>query len=141
MKVSHRLILPLLLAICASGVGCRSLSQAESTQSALDGTRELIREHIAEPARADQMLAIVDQLDTDLDAYVVTRTGIDEALALKNADYDTSRADMQALYDSRNREYRAVVIKLSEASMALSKLATPEEWEAVGKPKHRILGL
>jgi hypothetical protein len=130
-----------VMLIGLAGGGCKSMSPAESTQSALGGTRDLIRETVAEKPRAEKMLVIVDQLDRDLDAYVAQRAKIDQALVEKNADYAVSREDMQPLYDQRNREYRGIAMKIAQAHMSLSELATPEEWKRLGKPKHRIQGL
>jgi len=112
--------------------GCKSLPPAEATKSAVDETRTFISEHVADEAKAKQMIALIDKLESDLKAYDENRTAHNEALVKKNADYDTSREDMQNLYDA----YK----KIAQTHLDMQKLATPEEWAVISKPKHRIGG-
>jgi hypothetical protein len=120
--------------------GCTTLTPVEATKSAGDETRTLISEHVADEARAKQMIALVDQLDNDMMAYVESRSSLNEALIKKSADYDASREDMQNLYDTYNRDTRAIAEKIAHTHLDMKKLATPEEWAVISKPKHRIGG-
>jgi hypothetical protein len=112
----------------------------EATKSAGDETRTLISEHVADEAKAKKMITLVDQLELDLKAYVESRASHNEALVKKNADYDSSREDMQNLYDAYNRDTRAILVKITHTHLDMKKLATPEEWAVISKPKHRIGG-
>ena len=112
----------------------------EATKSASDETRTLISEHVADEAKAKQMIALVDQLDNDLMAYLEIQTTHNEALREKNADYDASRDELQDLYDGYNRDTRAIGMKIAQTDLEMKKLATPEEWAVISKPKHRIGG-
>lgn len=112
----------------------------EATKSAGDETRTLITEHVTDEARAKQMIALVGQLETDLTAFVEKQASHNEALRKKNADYDASREDMQNLYDAYNRDTRAMGMPIAQMHLAMTKLATPEEWVVISKPKHRIGG-
>jgi len=120
--------------------GCKGLTQMEATKSAGDETRTLISERVADEAKAKQMIALVDQLENDLMTYVEIQAAHNEALRNKNADYDASREDLQNLYDAYNRDTRAIGMKIAQADQNLKKLATPEEWTVISKPKHRIGG-
>jgi outer membrane murein-binding lipoprotein Lpp len=120
--------------------GCKTLTPLEATKSTVDEVRTLISEHVADEARAKQMIALVDQLENDLMAYVEIRTAHNEALRKKNADYDASREDMQNLYGAYNRDTRAIGMKIAQTHLDMKKLATPEEWAVISKPKHRIGG-
>jgi hypothetical protein len=120
--------------------GCKGLTQVEATKSAGDETRTLISENVADEAKAKQMIALVDQLENDLMAYVEIQTAHNEALRKKNAHYDASREDMQNLYDAFNRDTRTIGMKIAQTHLEMTKLSTPEEWAVISKPKHRIGG-
>ncbi len=120
--------------------GCKSLTPVEATESAQDETRMLISEHVADEAKAKQMFALVDQLERDLMAYVEIRVAHNEALRKKNADYDATRQDLHNLYDAYNMDTRAIGMKIAQIHLEMKKLATPEEWAVISKPKHRIGG-
>ncbi len=139
----HSRILNILLAALFTlilAMGCKSVTPAEATKSAGDETRTLITEHVADEARAKQMIALVDQLEIDLMAFVKTQASHNEVLRKKNADYDASREDMQNLYDAYNRDTRAMGMRIAQTHLDLTKLATPEEWVVISKSKNRIGG-
>jgi hypothetical protein len=121
-------------------LGCKSLTPVEATKLAGDDTRTLINEHVADEVRARQLIALVDQLEKDLTAYAKVRDAHEEALRKKNADFDASREDMEHMYDIYNTDTRAIGMKIAQTHLAMTKLATPEEWAVISKPKHRIGG-
>ncbi len=140
--MNNRIYYVLAAALITLGLlsGCKTLTPVEATKSAGDETRTFISEHVADEAKAKQMIALVDQLEKDLMAYVEIQTAHNEALRKKNADYDASREDMQDLYNAYNRDTRAIGMKIAQTDLDMKKLATPEEWAVISKPKHRIGG-
>ena len=140
--MNNRIYCTLSAVFIALGVlsGCKTLTQAEATKAAGDETRTLISENVADEARAKQLIALVDQLENDLMVYVETRSAHNEAIRKKNADFDASREDMQTLYDAYDQDLRAVAMKIAQTHLKMTKLATPEEWAVISKPKHRIGG-
>jgi len=130
-------------AVMALGLlfGCKSMTPAEATQVAGDETRELVSKYITDEARAKQILVLVDNLEVDLRAYSQLRVAHNEALVKSNADYETSREDLQKLYDAYNKDTRALTMKIAQMHVDMQKLATREEWADIGKQKHRIGGL
>ncbi len=140
--MNNRIYYILAATLCVLGLlaGCKGLTQMESTKSAVDETRTLISEHVADEAKAKQMIALVDKLENDLMAYVEIQAAHNEALRKKNADYDASREDLQKLYDAYNRDTRAISMKIAQTDLEMKKLSTPEEWAVISKPKHRIGG-
>ena len=120
--------------------GCKGPTQLEATTSAVDETRMLIRDHVADEAKAEQMIALVEQLEKDLLAYREIRAAHNQALCEKNADYDASREDLQKLYDAYNNDTRAIGMKIVQTDLAMKKLSTPEEWALISEPTHRIGG-
>ena len=137
-----RIYYVLVAALLALGLllGCKSLTPVEATKSAGDETRMLISENVADAARAKQMIALVDQLENDLMAHVEFRAAHNEVLRKKNADFGTTREDLQNLYDAFNRDTRVMGMKIARTHLEMTKLATPEEWAVISKPKHRIGG-
>ena len=120
--------------------GCKNLTRLEATTSAVDETCMLIEEHVADAAKAKQMIELVDQLERDLAAYREIRADHDKAICVKNADYDATQEDLQKLYDAYNRDMRSIGMKVVKTDLAMKKLSTPEEWALVSKPTHRIGG-
>jgi len=140
--MNNRIYYILAATLCVLGLlaGCKGITQVEATKSAGDETRTLISEHVTDEAKAKQMIALVDQLENELMAYVEIQDAHNEALRMKNADYDASREDLQNLYDAYNRDTRAIGMKIAQTDLDMKKLATPEEWAMISKPKHRIGG-
>jgi len=140
--MNNRIYYILAATLCVLGLlaGCKGLTQVEATKSAGDETRTLISEYVTDEAKAKQMIALVDQLENELMAYVEIQNAHNEALRKKNADYDTSREDLQNLYDAYNSDTRAIGMKIAQTDLDMKKLATPEEWAMISKPKHRIGG-
>jgi len=140
--MNNRIYYVLAAALITLGLlsGCKTLTPVEATKSAGDETRTLISEHVTDEAKAKQMIALVDQLENELMAYVEIQDAHNEALRMKNADYDASREDLQSLYDAYNRDTRAIGMKIAQTDLDMKKLATPEEWAMISKPKHRIGG-
>lgn len=120
--------------------GCKGPTQLEATTSAVDETRMLIKEHVVDEAKAEQMLALVDQLEKDLEAYREIRAAHDRGLVEKNADYDATREDLQTLYDAYNSDTRSIGMKIVQTDLAMKKLSTPEEWTEISEPTYRIGG-
>ena len=140
--MKNRICTILATALFAIGLlaGCKGPTQLEATTSAVDETRMLIREHVADQAKAEQMIVLVDQLEKDLMAYREIRAAHDEALCAENADYDATREDLQKLYDAYNRDIRAIGMKIVQTDLAMKKLSTPEEWALISETSHRIGG-
>ena len=140
--MKSRIYTILATALFAIGLlaGCKGPTQLEATTSAVDETRMLIKEHVADEVKAKQMLSLVDQLEKDLEAYREIRVTHDQGLVEKNADYDATREDLQKLYDAYNRDTRAIGMKIAQTDLAMKKLSTPEEWAEISEPTHRIGG-
>lgn len=140
--MNNRIYYILAGTLCVLGLlaGCKGLTQVEATKSAGDETRTFISEHVIDEAKAKQMIALVDQLENELMAYVEIQNAHYEALRKKNADYDASRGDLQNLYDAYNRDTRDIGMKIAQTDLDMKKLATPEEWAMISKPKYRIGG-
>ena len=140
--MNNRIYYILAGTLCVLGLlaGCKGLTQVEATKSAGDETRTFISEHVIDEAKAKQMIALVDQLENELMAYVEIQNAHYEALRKKNADYEAIREDMQNLYDAYNRDTRTIGMKMAKTHLEMTKLATPEEWAVISNPKHRIGG-
>jgi len=129
-------------AVFITGVlsGCKSLPPPEETQSAMDETRTLINENISDEAKAKKLIALLENLESDLKAFYENQAAHNKALVKRNADYDASRKDIQKLYDAYNKDARLIVEKIAKTHLEMKKLSTLEEWSSISKPKHRIGG-
>ena len=141
--MNTRLLLFLFGGLFACGmlVGCKSMTPMESTAEAGNEVRMLIKENIADEAKAKQMIDLIDALEVDMKAFGEERSEINSALVAKNADYNASREDMQKLYDDLNKKSEAMARKIAQLNVDMHKLSTPEEWKLISKNKNRIGGL
>jgi hypothetical protein len=140
LKPSGVLLLSLSVAALAALSACRSLPPSEATQSALDETRELVREHVADPERGTQMIAVVDLVEAEGIAYEAQRKRIDKALMAANADPATTREELEAIYALSNQAYREALKVLVRSHMELGALATAEEWPRISRTENRVGG-
>lgn len=140
--MKNRICTILATALFAIGLlaGCKAPTPLEATTSAVDETRMLIKEHVADEAKAEQLIALVDQLEKDLLAYREIRAAHDQALCAKNADYDATREDLEKLYDAYNKDTRAIGMQIALTDSAMKKLSTPEEWALISDTSNRIGG-
>lgn len=121
--------------------GCKSMSPAQATRTAMDETRAQVTASVADPTKAERMQTLINALEADLEAYAEIRDAHNRALAEANADYDTSREDMQSLYDTFNQDARGMLEKLTGTHLELKALATEAEWAAISGHKHRVGGI
>ena len=117
------------------------MTPMESTAEAGNEVRMLIKENIADDAKAKQMTALVDKLELAMKAFIEERSAINKDLVEMNADYNASREDMQKLYNELNKKTEAMARKIAQLHVDMHKLSTPEEWKLISKNKNRIGGL
>ncbi len=142
-KMKEKIGPVLLTALILLGVfsGCKSLSPKESTDAAGEEARELITKHVANKSKATQLITMLNTLEDELAVFEENRAAHNQMLIKKSADYETTREDMQKIYDTFNQEAQNVITKMADVYIAMRTLTTPEEWEQITDLKHRMGGI
>ena len=131
------------LALVAAGAWSCTSAPPKSSEQALAASarnlRQMLQKTVKDPARLEQMLAIVD------DAAPRMGQGLAELLKLQTeqkhlqAAYEATPDDFRALYermDAAREQYRSLFV---DTRMALAELASDEEWEHIVAPDLALL--
>ena len=95
---------------------------------------KLVKQHVADDTRQAQILATGKQLEADNDDYEKELEKQVKQLEKLSQDYDTTVADVQALYEEIYAERDEAFDDVIEARLKLAELFTREEWSAVFAP-------
>ena len=126
----------LFAAVACAFAGCASkddVSPMEVEKQAFEDLRSEIRAVIDDPAREREAIAMVDALSEDLNALREKLSERRQRVRELNADYDISRADLEAFFDQVDREIKLNKRQMSEKQRALFAILTPDERSAISK--------
>lgn len=135
-----KLLWMLAAALLLAGLyGCKSKDVFGLNLERVDETRAVIQSEIPDAKRAADMLAVVDAYEADAKAIIndvkATRVEIVEA----NRKYDTTREDLQKLYDQLSEKLAALAESAKQNSLKLRTLCSEEEWEDIFDHDDRML--
>ena len=120
--------LMLLLAVLP---GCKSKVAFGLNTGRVDKTRGAIEKTIDEPERRTAILELINRLEQE------AKTISDEAIAIRariaeaNRDYDTTREELEALYDELGHLLQQQADFAKQLSMEARTLCSEEEWEKI----------
>lgn len=141
MKNRHGIRAFLLAVALAVGIaGCKTLTPQEATAAGFDEVEAMVKTVVEDPARAVELLAILTDFEQDLDQHREEAKRLDAALFAMNADYNTTREDMEHAYDAYDRELEAMGQTFIKAVWDMKAISTPEEWEQISANKNRLGG-
>lgn len=119
-------------AMLAAGLtGCSSKVTFGINRGRVDETREGIETVIADPARRAKMQAIVDVYVAEAEEITEEVKALRAEIVEKNRDYDTTRGELQALYDEIEGHLDRLVAAAAEHGEELRKLCSEDEWEEI----------
>jgi chromosome segregation ATPase len=119
--------------VFASCGGKNAVAPIEIEKQAFDDLRTEIREVIDDPAREAEAITLVDALAEDLNTLRERISERRRRARQLNADYDTSRADFEALFDEVDKEIQSNKRQVSEKQRELLSVTTPDERSAISK--------
>ena len=136
MKSLLTLVLCLCLTACGGGSG---VSPEDQQEAALADLRTAVNETIVDAQRKDEVLQIIDELETAAaelhDALVARRS---EVLRL-NADYDATREELLELANSLDAQVREERTQVFELRRQLTGAMTPDEWSDLQKAETKAM--
>ena len=111
--------------------GCKSASPEQFVTDQQEETRAAIRSVVKDPQRSGAMLAVVDVFQADVKTIAADTAEIRKRIAAAQADYDTSRAEMQKLYDELGVQVDRLCGSAKRHSMELRRQCSEVEWNAI----------
>lgn len=128
--------------VCASLAACggkKNMTPADEMGAAFDDFNAEVREVVTEPERADQVVALMEQLEQQL-RLMQNRINAREADFRKlNANYDATEEDFKKFSERVARESRENKEKASTTYRKLYRLLTPEERDALVKTRSKAV--
>lgn len=117
--------------------GCAH-QQTASHQKPVD-MKSLVKKEIPDPERADQILALLEQLDADLATQRQAILASQQELKKLNADYDATPEQFMKLIDSARESRERSRQKIIDTYFRIKALTTRGEWEALAKAEMQAL--
>jgi predicted nucleic acid-binding Zn-ribbon protein len=142
-KLSDRiqdLVLLAAAAVVIAGCGGKdAVAPADVEKQAFEDLRTEIREAIDDSAREAEALAVMDALSKNLAALRASVSERNSQARKLNANYDTPRADFEALFDQIYTEIRANRQRVAQDHHTLMTVTTPEEWAQISKSRTKAM--
>ena len=115
--------------------GCKHKAQPPQQQAQADfaAYQKRIREVVKDPARAEQVIALADDLQRQVNQLRATLVKSRAELAALNANYNAKRADFDAFFKEQDAGRLALIDKVISVRTQISKLLTESEWESLHK--------
>lgn len=121
-----------VLLVTAGLMGCKSAETSFGLNpERLDKTRAAILAEIPEVERRQSMLAVVDLFDVETQKIAEDIKGIRQRIVEANRSYDTTREQLQQMYDELGAQLDRLGQTTKEHSLKLRALCSKAEWEAV----------
>lgn len=97
----------------------------------MEALREQVRATVADPDRADEMLAAVDRIDQQLieSAEILAEAARQEQVLL--LDYDSTQQDFESLFSEATRRRKKLQQAALDAHLEFKAEATADEWQAL----------
>jgi len=111
--------------------GCSSKVTFGINRGRVDETRKGIETVIADPERRAKIQAIVDSYVADAEIITEEIITLRADIVEKNRDYDTTREELEALYDELEGQLDRLIEAAAEHGAELRKLCSEDEWEEI----------
>jgi hypothetical protein len=133
--------LGVMIGICFTGcASSKQLSAEEEVHASAVDLHETLKGTVKDAARLQQMLAIADQAEADLEAGVAELENLRKKQERLNADYNASRDEILQLGGQASTVRKETRSKLVSARQALAQLSTDDEWKKITARDMAILG-
>ena len=130
VKVAHG-VLGLML-IIGTLAGCKSADDSLGLNpDRLDKTRSAIQSKIPDAERSQSMLAVVDAFAAEAHKIIEDTKVIRLRIMEANQNYDTTREQLQDMYDELGVQIERLGNLTKEHSLKLRTLCSEEEWEEI----------
>jgi len=128
-----------LAVLGVAGCSSKHLTPEQKAQAEVEACEAQIRKVVADPARAEQLVALTNQLQQQMRESVAVAKGYRAKLAVLNANYEATRQDYEALFRQQEAQREALVRKVAALRERMAALTTDAEWQQVDKASQRML--
>jgi hypothetical protein len=131
------LVILLVATLCAAG-GCASQQERllqKKQQDILESYREIVTTIVDDPVRARQLINIAEKLNLEMKSDTKELLEISAEIKKLNAEYGTTREEMQAALLHLNDQRRKMRGSILTARQEALSLTTPAEWQELMKRK------
>jgi acetolactate synthase regulatory subunit len=116
----------------ATLAGCKSTEDSLGLNSErLDKTRAAIQTEIPDAERSKAMLAIANSFDAEAQEIIEDTKAVRLQIVEANRSYDTTREQLQQLYDELGAQIERLGNTTKEHSLKLRTLCSEAEWEEI----------
>jgi hypothetical protein len=115
----------------ASLTGCKSKDSTLLNLERIEESRAAIIEHIPEQERRQEMLAMTDAFEKDIMEDIGEIKKLRQQIITANQSYDTTRADLEAIYAQITVKLEALNSRVSADSMKMRSLCSEAEWKNI----------
>ena len=116
--------------------GCahkKAKSPQQQAQADYAAYQTRVREVVKDPARADQVIALADELKRQFDQLRAQIVQGREELMTMNANYNATRSDFDGFFKQQDAERQALIDKVITVRAQIGKLLTDAEWQSLHK--------
>lgn len=131
MKSSTYRCMAATVMLAAGLAGCSSKVTFGINRGRVDETREGIETVIADPERRAKMQVIVDGYVAEAEEIIAEVKALRAEIVEKNRDYDTTREELQALYDEIEGRLDRLVAVAAEYAAEMRQRCSEDEWEEI----------
>jgi len=121
---------PLILLLFAFSISACAVQAPDPEQLRSDEIA-LVQSTVADPARAEQLLALIDERDRLVAATRAMLEQYRREMKAANADYDASRDVIVEMIDYYNRERARKQLAFIELITKMKRTTTADEWYAI----------
>jgi hypothetical protein len=130
------------LALVLPVAGCSSKPPASGQQQAqvdAQAYEAQIRKVVADPARAEQLIALTNQFQREMHESAVTVRNYHAKVAALDANYDATRQDYEVLFGQQEAHRETWIRRAGLFREQMAALTTDAEWEELKKARLRTL--
>jgi len=135
----------LAVALMPACAGLRLPSQPVDVRAQMAEYREqeieLVRATVSDPTRAERLLALLVERDRLVNEYAKRIREHREKMAALAADYDTERAEFEALLARFNQQRATAQSESIDVVTAMKETTTAKEWKTIARFQLKRLNL
>ena len=131
----------LLATTLAAATGCssKSLTPEQQAQADLSACDAQIRKVVADPARADKLVALTDEFSKLGWQSIASINAYRAKVAALNSNYDATREEFEALFRAQDAVRTDFLKKALTLREQISAITTDAEWEQLKSARLRAL--
>lgn len=136
----HWLGVALALALAAAaGCSSRPLTPEQQAQADLKDYEAQVRKVVADPARADQLVALANEFQQQVRQSAAILGDYPAKVAALDANYAATRKDYEVLLGEQDARRQELLKKFGALREQMVALTTDAEWEELKKARLRTL--